>query len=217
MKKIYGWIVALILLSCVLTGVFLSLAPDVVPMHYGADGNVDRWGSKYEMLLLPGISLLGGLVMLLTGKFGTKKEKQNEKAVGIMTIWMLILFNGLWVFFMVQALQTGTSGEPISQLSLKWVSMALFGSFIPLGNLMPKVKRGSMMGLRTVWSMASDACWQKSQRFAGFWMVGTGVVGIIVSAVAPAAWSVFILIGLMVTMALVGTVGTYVIYKKENH
>lgn len=215
MKKIYGWIITLILVSFVMIGVFLTVAPDVVPVHYDAGGNVDRWGSKYEFLLFPGISLLGGATMLLTGRFGTKNEPQNEKAIGVITIWMLILFNGLWTFFMVKALQGGTVNQNLSGQSMKWVSMALFGSFIPLGNLMPKVKRGSMIGLRTKWSMASDACWQKSQRLAGFWMVGTGIVGIAVTAIVPADWSVFILLGAIVPMAIVGTIGTYLIYKRE--
>lgn len=173
MKKIYGCVVALILLSFVFTGVFLSVAPDVVPVHFGVDGTVDRWGSKYEFLLLPGIALIAGAVMLVTGKFGTKKEKQNEKVVGVTTIWMLILINGLFAFFMVKALQGGSAMENLSDQTIKWVAMALFAVFIPLGNLMPKLKRGNMMGLRTFWSTANDACWQKSQRFAGFWMVGT--------------------------------------------
>lgn len=215
MKRIYGWIIALILLSFVLAGVFLSLAPDVVPVHFGVDGNVDRWGSKYELLLLPAFSLLGGVVMLLTGKFGTKKEPQNEKVVGVITIWMLILFNGLWAFFMVKALQGGTVNENLSEQSMKWVSMALFGSFIPLGNLMPKVKRGSMIGLRTKWSMANDVCWQKTQRLGGFLAVGTGIVGVGATAIAPAGWSVLILLGMIMAMSLAGIVSSYVIYRKE--
>ena len=60
MKKFYAWIVVLILLSFVMTGVFLTMAPDVVPVHFGPDGNVDRMGSKYEFLLLPAIALFGG-------------------------------------------------------------------------------------------------------------------------------------------------------------
>ena len=64
--------------------------------------------------------------------------------------------------------------------------------------------------------MANDICWQKSQRFGGFWAVGTGIVGVIACAVAPAGWSPFILTGLLVILGIVGTVGTYAIYRKET-
>ncbi len=32
---------------------------------------------------------------------------------------------------------------------------------------MPKLKRNSIIGLRTKWSLSSDEAWAKSQRFAG--------------------------------------------------
>ncbi|MGA9189324.1 MAG: DUF1648 domain-containing protein, partial [Methanosarcina sp.] len=32
--------------------------PQQVPMHYNAVGEIDRWGSKYEILFLPAISIL---------------------------------------------------------------------------------------------------------------------------------------------------------------
>ena len=34
MKKAYGWIVALVLLTFVVTGIFLTVAPDQIPVHY---------------------------------------------------------------------------------------------------------------------------------------------------------------------------------------
>lgn len=64
MKKAYWWILALIILGFVLAGLFFSVAPDQVPVHYGASGQIDRWGSKYEMLLLPVINLLFGGFMV---------------------------------------------------------------------------------------------------------------------------------------------------------
>lgn len=215
MKKFYAWIVVLILLSFVMTGVFLTMAPDVVPVHFGPDGKVDRMGSKYEFLLLPAIALFGSGFMVLTGRVNNKTEKQNPKVVAITCIWTLVLCNVLFGYFMYKALQDGADASRISELPMKLICVVLFASFIPLGNLMPKVKRGSMIGLRTKWSMSNDISWQKTQRFGGFWMVGTGIVGTAACAIAPAAWSPFILTGLLVVLAVAGVVGSYVIYRKD--
>ena len=54
MKKVM-WLVSLIPL--VITGITLSFLPDTVPMHYDAEGVIDRWGSKYENLEFPLIIL----------------------------------------------------------------------------------------------------------------------------------------------------------------
>lgn len=43
--------------------------PDLVPGHYNASGDVDRWGSKFELLILPIVGLLLWLFMNVLEKF----------------------------------------------------------------------------------------------------------------------------------------------------
>lgn len=37
--------------------------PDTIPAHWGAEG-IDRWGSKYELLIVPALGVLLGAVLL---------------------------------------------------------------------------------------------------------------------------------------------------------
>ena len=41
----------------------LPLLPEQIPAHYGIDGQVDRFGSKYETLIFPAITITFGLLM----------------------------------------------------------------------------------------------------------------------------------------------------------
>lgn len=43
--------------------------PDRVPAHYNAVGEVDRWGSKMELLILPAIGVIMGVMMQVLEKF----------------------------------------------------------------------------------------------------------------------------------------------------
>lgn len=43
--------------------------PAEVPAHFGAGGEVDRWGSKFELLILPVISILLTIFMHVLEKF----------------------------------------------------------------------------------------------------------------------------------------------------
>ena len=43
--------------------------PNQVPAHFNASGEVDRWGSKYELLILPIIGAFIGIFMQLLEKF----------------------------------------------------------------------------------------------------------------------------------------------------
>lgn len=53
-------IIGLLLLVGMIVFVYTqwSQIPQQVPMHYNAMGEIDSWGSKYEILFLPAISIL---------------------------------------------------------------------------------------------------------------------------------------------------------------
>ena len=128
---------------------------------------------------------------------------------------MLVLFDALWAFFLVKGLK-GTDLTVGGDLGAKTLFLLLAASLIPAGNYMPKARRNSLFGLRTKWSMADDVCWQKSQRIGGYLMMVTGIAGIVLVALLPVEWGTFALVGLLLIMAVAATVGSYVIWKKEN-
>lgn len=215
MKKMYGWTITLVLLSFAAVGIFLSVAPDQIPVHYNIQGEIDRWGSKYEYVSMPFCSLISGAFLALIARWEGKKGRvMNEKVVGILNIWVLILFNILWIVFMWRAVASGTPGNP-GGLPGKVIMMLMSAAFIPLGNVLPKAERNSAFGLRTKWSMANDQCWQQSQRVGGFVMVGTGILGVILSALLPELWAGYAMIGLITVMTIGCIYASYRIYKKN--
>lgn len=217
MKKAYKLTVALILLGFILAGIFLTMAPDRIPAHYNIRGEVDRWGSKYEFLIMPFINLIFGIFMAwLAHREGKQGRDVNERVVAIMNHFILIIFNVMWLLFMWKAVDVKKPGAGLDDLTGKLIMMLLMVSFIPMGNLMPKAQRGSAFGLRTKWSMANDHCWQQSQRIGGFIMVGTGMLGTILTAVLPAAWGGFVLLALIIIMTIACTYASYRIYMRSQ-
>lgn len=218
MKKSYGWTVAMILLGFVLAGIFLTIAPDQIPAHYNIRGEVDRWGSKYEFLIMPLINLLFGVVMAAIARYeGKKGRDMNERIVGIMNVWILALFNAMWVFFMWKAVDLENLGRNIGDLATKGFLMLLTASFIPLGNIMPKAQRNGAFGLRTKWSMANDHCWQQSQRIGGYLMVATGILGVILTAVLPVEWGGYAFLVLIIAMTVICTYASHRIYMRSQN
>ncbi len=79
-KKIIFFI--LMFLPLLVTIIVLPFLPDQIPAHYGFDNQVTRWGSKYETLIFPVITIIFGLVMLGIAKYSAREEKEggsNEK------------------------------------------------------------------------------------------------------------------------------------------
>ena len=216
MKKAYKWTAALVVLGFILAGVFLTLAPDQVPAHYNIRGEVDRWGSKYEFLIMPFTNLLFAAFMVwLARREGKKGRDMNERIVGIVNIVVLIQFNIMWAIFMWKAVDLENLGG-LDDLTSRLILMLLAVSLIPMGNIMPKAQRNSIFGLRTKWSMANDHCWQQSQRIGGFIMVAAGVVGTILTALLPVTWGGVAITVLLLSAAIGCTWASYRIYMRSQ-
>ena len=192
MKKLYSILYAVLLLCVVGTGIFIILSPDRIPMHYNAAGEVDRIGSKYENLILPVMNLGMGAFFLLMAKGPRKKgERSNERILLISGICTLLFLTLLSFYFMWKALRYDP--ENVRQDSVnhvyRFVSIGMGALLVILGNIMPKLRRNAMLGLRTKWSLANDRVWQKSQRFGGMASVAAGLVMIILAMFIPGTWN----------------------------
>ena len=79
----------------------LQFLPEQIPAHYDMNNQVTRWGSKYETLIFPVITVLFGYFMLAMAKLSSKQEENgsNNKNVCIVTgIASLALFNAMTVW-----------------------------------------------------------------------------------------------------------------------
>ena len=79
---------------------------------------------------------------------------------------------------------------------------------------MPGLKRNSMIGLRTKWSMKNEVTWKKSQKFGGISFIIAGVCIIIVSLQAKGTACVIWSLGLLTADAVIDVIYTYIAARK---
>jgi uncharacterized membrane protein len=77
----YVILLVLSLIPLVITMIALQFLPDQIPGHYNIDGEITRWGSKYESLFLPVMAAAIGLFMIWTTKFSAEKDDYAGKLV----------------------------------------------------------------------------------------------------------------------------------------
>lgn len=211
MKKLYSVLYAVLLICVIGTVVFLILSPDRIPVHFNLAGDVDRIGSKYENLVWPGFAIgLGAFFLLMARSARKKGEKANEKILMITGICTLIFFTLLGFYFMLKALRY----DPEAALKVsyddinRFVSIGIGALLVVLGNIMPKMRRNALFGLRTKWSMANDNVWQKSQRFGGIASVIAGFIMIILALFIPGIWNVvmmFIVLAIWLVLCIIAS------------
>ena len=155
-KALYAVLMALPL---AVTLIVLGFLPDQVPAHYGPDFQVDRWGSKYELLLLPGFTVLIGLLLLFFGRLAARQEgtgQNNAKVAVTAGLLCMALFNALTFYFLYTAWAqvTDLSALPVG---VEQVAFGCMGALLLVaGNLNPKLRNNGLMGLRTPWSRKND-------------------------------------------------------------
>ncbi len=183
-KKIYYRIYYVIMfLPLIVTLAALPFLPEQIPAHYGFDNKVDRWGSKYEALLYPIVTILMGYFMLAMAKWGARQEEggeNNEKvltAAGIVTMAVQNVLNAYALYTDYNKVED-LSSVPINIFQLLFGLMGIF--MIIIGNIMPKLRMNSLIGLRTKWSMKDEATWKRSQRFGGITFIIGGIVVIVI-------------------------------------
>ncbi len=203
----------LMYLPLVVALIALPYLPEKIPAHYGFDNQVDRWGSKYESLLFPVVSILMGYFLLGMAKLAAKKEEHgenNKNVTIIMGILVLVLFNALNVYSLYTSFN---KVENLSSISLD-IAQLVFGIIgvlmIITGNVMPKLRMNSMIGLRTHWSMKNEATWKKCQHIGGISFI---IGGIIIIGICLAMKGTLCLLSVLGVWAILIVIDVFLTYK----
>ncbi len=189
----------------------LFFLPDRIPAHYGPNFVVDRFGSKYEILILPLIILAMGAVFLITS-FAIKQETALKVALNI-ELAFLLFFNAL-CYYLLYIQGKGLKFLRSETIGFERFLLLGFGIFfIYIGNLMPMVRKNSFIGLRTTWSKKNDTVWKKCQLFCGISMIATGVICLILAFVFP---NLFLMVGVLIAVGVIDTVYSYFAAKRDT-
>ena len=216
-KMMIFWV--LTFLPLLIVGISLFFLPEQIPAHYGMSGEVNRWGSKFETLLFPVMSLLLGIFLAICIRFARRKEVYgniNEKIMWIVGICTLLFLNVLTFFFLCLALNQVTdisfSAVDINQ----WIFGFLGILLVVIGSILPKVRRNSLIGLRTIWSMKNDDTWRKSLRFGGMMLMVTGLLMLLFSICLKGVACFLCSMGLLIVSTPIDIYYTYRVAKKNE-
>ncbi len=214
-------------LPLAMTLIWLQFLPDRVPLHYNFAGEIDRWGSKWELLLLPGITLLFAAGFSLAGLLMRRRAGTDEKALahagsnrkllrGVL-LASALLFTVLQAVLLLgagKAAADGTKTAPVPFLRITALGLAFL--FIVLGNLMPRSRLNSTVGLRCGWSMYNETTWRRSNRFGGWALVAAGLVSIPAALLVPEPWPIVVLLGALLAASVASLVYARKVYREET-
>ena len=200
----------IVLLSPIIFGMIVwNKLPESMPIHWGVNGEADRWSSKpFAVFVLPLLILaIHGICIFASGK-DFRDKKQSPKVMGLV-LWICPLLS-----VMANSLTYAISlGKEINVLFV--VSLTMGTLFVLIGNYLPKCQQNRTVGIRIIWTLKNEANWNATHRFAGkVWVIG-GLL-LMASSLLPYSILPWAMIALLVVFISLPVLYSYRFYRKER-
>lgn len=173
--------------------------PAQVPSHWNLHGQVNDhmprlWAALMPVLGVAAIALLTWLLPVIS-----PHRFRIGPFARVFTGLMLVIQGFMLVIGLGVLLAGAGVALPIPKLAM----LAIGALFTILGNYMGKLQRNFFIGIRTPWTLASEATWERTHRLAGKLFVLAGVVvlaGTLFGLPFPASLTILVVAGLMPAM-----------------
>ena len=216
-RRLISWIFACVPL--IITFIVLPMLPDKIPAHYGIDGNVTRFGSKYETLILPVITVAMGFFWLLMENIISRNKENGSQSVKVL-FWGNIIVTAIFTVFTILFLNLSyAEAKNINDVDfdfMKISAVCLSAGWILIGNLLPKFRQNWWAGIRTPWTLKSEITWYKTHRFGGRLIFTGGIISALLCLFVFNGMTGFIFsLASVISEALLIIIYSYIVYKKE--
>lgn len=210
MKKLLKeWhLIFFILIPLAYLGYIYQSLPDVVPIHWNLQGEVDGYGNKSTLLILAFLPLFFLFLFLLIQKVDPRKKldgmgKKYDKLRNSLIVLVSVLV--LYIFYTAQYPE---------QFSLNLV-IAIGGLlYVVIGNYMKTVRANYFVGIRTPWTLESEEVWKRTHHLAGrLWFIG-GIIIVLYCLMGTKIYSFNLFIVITLLIVLIPIIHSYVQFKK---
>lgn len=199
--------------AAVASAIAYPFLPGQVATHFDAEGRPNRYSSRTSAaVLFP--AMMAGL-QILNERLGSwpgggDREDGNSGAqardeavvlveLGLLPAHLAILANGAGL-----------------RIDMRAVNRVVYGVLmVGLGNVLPKLPRNGLVGIRTPWTLADPVVWERTHRVRGYLVTGAGLATL---ASLPASGKVAARLPTVATLGAVGlsAVYSFVAYRRRS-
>jgi uncharacterized membrane protein len=185
-------------------------AGEAIPIHWNAAGEADGFGSRWWLLIGPGMVVLTVGLAVLIARVEPRQANITASYGPLRTFAVVMAGFGL---LLTLAMALSAIGNPIEVGA--WISVAVGLLIAAIGTLLGRIRSNYTFGVRTPWTLASDRSWQRTHRIIGLMWV---VIGLATAALGLAGLpeaSIWVLVGGIMLSLVVAFWYSYVVWRDD--
>jgi len=143
-----------------------------IPVHWGLDGQPDRWARRFEGLFtIPIATVVTAVLLGVIPRFEPRGLHLAQSRKAYLALWIALLF---FLGAIHAALALTAVGRPVDVARIVPVGLGVL--FLVIGNYLGKLRSNFTAGIRTPWTLSSELSWNETHRAAGRLFVGLGLL-----------------------------------------
>lgn len=205
-------LIGIVLLPFIYLAYIWNQLPDKVPMHWNIKGEIDRYGEKIELIIIPILlPLLVYFIFIVVPKIDPK-NKLNKMGNKLQTIkFLATTFMSILAMFIIYTAKNQSFSNP------NYIVLLIGVLYLIFGNYFKTIKANYFIGIRTPWTLESETVWKKTHKLGGkLWFPG-GIIVVITSLILEkeSNFTIFLIITGIITITPI--VYSYITFKNEKN
>lgn len=201
--------IVIILIALVVGVQLYPSLPEQVPSHWNSQGEVDAESSKGFVFFMPLLALAIYVLMTFIPRIDPLRENYEKfaKVYFLFKVLLSLFFIALYFFMLTVA-----SGFSVNITYFMLPAFSIL--FILIGVMLPKLKRNWFCGIRTPWTIHSDAVWSDTHKFSGKVFITAGIISFLGVFLPSYAFAIFLTA--VLTSAVICVIYSYFSFKKQG-
>ena len=201
---------AMIVTMFVMAAMAWSSAPAQMAVHWDIAGHANRYGGRFQGLLLLPLVAAGVYAFMLLAPRIDPRRRNYEAFAGPYAIVRTLVIGMLFLVYVASYL--AMRGRSVNVSSMALTAMGVV--FVIIGNYLPKIQPNWFIGVRTPWTLSSEESWRRTHRLAGWLFVFGGAVIAAIGLLHP-AWLLWALLASMATVVLIPVIYSYFAWRQD--
>lgn len=197
-------LIGIVLIPFIYLAYIWEKLPEKVPVHWNIEGQVDRYGDKSELILIPlFLPLLIYVLFTIIPKIDPKdKLKHMGKKYAVLKTVLTVFTSALSMLIIYASMHE-------SFYNPNYIFLLIGILFAILGNYFKTIRANYFIGIKTPWTLENETVWKETHKLAGkIWLIG-GLIIVFGSLILEKTANTVLFASITITITLIPIVYSY--------